>query len=662
MTHGDSQSGHAQSVLRAYHWVDQVGREAWKLRLENSPSKFVWVQDREGKRLGKGDCKPTLYHLPDIGRFPRAIVVEGERDADTINGWLESLGINDIIATCTPNGASDVKSNYLAPIRGKAMVWVTGDNDEAGHQYLERCGRLLQGHVTNVHRLVVPPGCKDWTEWQQNGGTAEDFQRCLDQAVRFVPTATDRQLWEPPAMKEVKDGSSPVDVAEAFLEQTEYLNEDGLFLRWHHSRWYGYDGKAFSPFRAEDLKAEVLAFLQRTPARGKARGSFVGDVLMNLAALCRMTPPDVLLPAQWVSPTECVYQSKSIVVQNGIVDLGELFAGEIEDALLPHTPDFVSTVCLPFEFDREALCPRWEQFLEQVLPDVESRQLLQEIFGYCLTYDTSQQKFFMFEGNGGNGKGVVLRIMTLLLGEKNISSLPLESFSEKHDLVATLGKLVNITSEVGDLDKVGEGLLKQFTGEDLMHFNPKYREPFSAKPTARLILATNVRPPFTDRSDGLWRRLIVLPFPVRISEAERNRHLTEELATELSGIFNWAVWGAWNLHKQGKFIEPASSRMARETFQRETNPARLFLEENYEVRPNGDVGKDELYRLYRHYCDTHGHKPLNANNFSKEVVRVFPSAGVTRPRREGSRSHRYTGIATRARERQDGQDGGILAA
>ena len=137
---------------------------------------------------------------------------------------------------------------------------------------------------------------------------------------------------------------------------------------------------------------------------------------------------------------------------------------------------------------------KWEAFLGQVLPDPESRQLLQEIFGYCLTYDTSQQKFFMFEGNGANGKGVVLRVLTLLLGVKNISSLPLESFSEKHDLVVTCGKLVNLTSEVGDLDKVGEGLLKQFTCEDMMHFNPKYYPPFSTKPTARLIVATNVRP------------------------------------------------------------------------------------------------------------------------------------------------------------------------
>ena len=109
------------------------------------------------------------------------------------------------------------------------------------------------------------------------------------------------------------------------------------------------------------------------------------------------------------------------------------------------------------------------------MPDPDCRLLLREIFGYCLTYDTSLQKFFLFEGVGANGKGVVLRILTILLGEANVSSLPLELFGASHGLESTLGKLANITSELGDMDRVAEGLLKQFTGEDSMYFNPKYR-------------------------------------------------------------------------------------------------------------------------------------------------------------------------------------------
>lgn len=400
-----------------------------------------------------------------------------------------------------------------------------------------------------------------------------------------------------------------------------------------------------------------MAFLQGTSARSKAKNGFVGDVLGNLAGLCRMVPPSVTLPAMWTGG-ECRPQPDTVVVQNGRVDLRRLFEGDTDEVLALHTPSFVSTVCLPFDYDPKAQCPGWRMFLEQVLPDPESQQLLQDIFGYCLTFDTSQQKFFMFEGGGANGKGVVLRVLTLLLGEANVSGLPLESFGATHGLELTLGKLVNLTSEIGDLASVAEGLLKQFTGEDLMTFNPKYRPAFSAKVTARLIMATNVRPPFKDRSEGLWRRLIVLPFSVTIPEAQRNTRLTEQLATELSGIFNWAVEGARSLRQRGHFLEPASSREAREAFQREANAARLFLEERYVTDPNGEIEKQELYREYKAFCDECGYKPLHATNFAREVERLFPAVKEARPRGlSGSRSRTYRGIGLR-RDTED-QEGNM---
>ena len=163
-----------------------------------------------------------------------------------------------------------------------------------------------------------------------------------------------------------------------------------------------------------------------------------------------------------------------------------------------------------------------------------------------------------------------------------------------------------------------------------------------------------------DRSDGLWRRLIMLPFPVTIPEAMRNPHLTEGLSSELSGIFNWAVWGAGDLNKRGRFIEPVSCRDALQTFKRDTNAARLFLEENYEASLVGEVGKDHLYGSYKNHCLVNGHRPLNAPNFFKEVMRVFPTAVESKPRRGGSRSRMYSGFTQKCGERHEG--GGSRAA
>ena len=104
---------------------------------------------------------------------------------------------------------------------------------------------------------------------------------------------------------------------------------------------------------------------------------------------------------------------------------------------------------------------------------------------------------------------MVLRVLRALLGPDNVSSVSLSQLNGRFDLSQTLGKLVNIASEVDNVRQVDEAVLKQFTGEDVMQFERKYRDGFSAMPTAKLIIAANTRPPLRDRSDGLWRRLIV---------------------------------------------------------------------------------------------------------------------------------------------------------
>ena len=368
---------------------------------------------------------------------------------------------------------------------------------------------------------------------------------------------------------------------------------------------------------------------------------FVNEIEHHLAALC-IVPKDVNLPAIQQGQDR-ITETGMVVLRNGLINLGNLRTGQ-DIELQPHSPQVVSRVCLPYDYDAFAQCPQWVTFLEQILPDADSRQLLQQVFGYCLTYDVSQQKFFMFEGFGGNGKGVVTNILTRLLAPENVSALSLHRFGGTHDLIVTVGKLVNIMSELKATDKVAEHILKQFTGGDAITFNPKYQAPFSAKPTAKIILSGNERPGFTDRSNGLWRRLIILPFPVTIAEDERNVNLEEELAAELSGILNWAIVGAKSLYTAGRFLEPMVSVEAHQTFRKEMNPAALFLEEHCTADPQGYVLAKGLYQKYAQFCQDYGYKPLNEGNLSKEVPGVFKGVKKTRRYIGKSRPHVYQGI------------------
>jgi P4 family phage/plasmid primase-like protien len=325
--------------------------------------------------------------------------------------------------------------------------------------------------------------------------------------------------------------------------------------------------------------------------------------------------PDNPGPRNWIS------------FRNGILDVDALLAGA-DQVLRPQTPHWFSQACLPYDFDASANCPRWSAFLDRNLGDDPHKQeLFQQWAGYLLLPDNSQQHLLVMVGEDANGKSVACEVLTAMLGEDNVSSEPLELFADKFRLVNTLGKLANITADVGELDKVAEGMLKAFVVGDPISFERKFKQAFTTRPTARLMLATNNVPAFSDKSDGIWRRMILLPFNVKIPQKERIVGMDKwewwRAAGEVPGILNWALSGLADLRNKGRFTIPGSCQEALDRVRQESNPARRFLTENFKAG-SGEILKTELYKLYREWCGEHGHHSLAEVGFGKEVHRAFP--------------------------------------
>ena len=264
-------------------------------------------------------------------------------------------------------------------------------------------------------------------------------------------------------------------------------------------------------------------------------------------------PDDVTQPA-WLgkAPTDREY----IAVENGLLDVRAVLRGA-SDVLSPHTPEWFTPICLPYAFDPAATCPRWTDFVEwMVKKDAELIQFVQEWFGYCLVLDHSQHVFVVAVGEGANGKSVLLDTLQNLVGRENCSSVPLESFNGRFALSMTIGKLVNVVSEIGDVKTLPEGKLKAFVAGDLMTFDRKHREPLQVNPTARLVFATNKLPKVGDRSEGIWRRFVPLPCEVTVAPRDQDRELSRKMREELPGIFNWGLQGLKRLRDRGRFAVP----------------------------------------------------------------------------------------------------------
>ena len=451
-----------------------------------------------------------------------------------------------------------------------------------------------------------------------------------------------------------RSGDNPRRLAKEFIATYGRDSNGRLSIRyWQNQFWFWRDAH-YTPISLAELKARLNLFIDnqfeknavsyyRQGHGDKLKSVTSGAVRNVVEALAGETSiSDSIDQPAWLGKDDT--QRRFVAVQNGLLDLDKLLAGHA-NALRGHTPEWFSTACLPFEFSAEANCPQWLAFIEQVLEgDKERIALLQEWFGYCLTPNTDQQKFLVLEGEGSNGKSVVCEVLTALLGPENVSQVPLELFGQRFQLTPTLGKLANIASEVGEIDRVAEGTLKAFTSGDRMYFDRKGIPGIEAYPTARLVLATNNRPRFSDRSEGIWRRMLLLPFRITIPYKEQDRQLTAKLREDLPGIFVWAVEGLRRLRENGHFSEPGVCRQALDDYRMESNPARHFLRECYYESADGETSTVKLYEEYRNWCDRNGYKPAAENSFGKEVVRAFPKVHKKRVSRSGKRAYAYMGM------------------
>lgn len=320
--------------------------------------------------------------------------------------------------------------------------------------------------------------------------------------------------------------------------------------------------------------------------------------------------------------------------------------------IIPHDPRWFSPNCLTYPYLPGAACPTWSKFFVRNLEaDQERIDLLQEWFGYCLTTDTSRQKFMMLVGEGKNGKSVLCSVLTAMLGAGNVSAVALEEFAGRFNLLSTLGKLANITAEVGELDKVAEGKLKSFTGGDRMTFDRKGLPLIEATPTAKLTIATNNPPRIADRSSGLWRRLIKFPLRVEIADSERIHGMDKpgwwEAKGELPGILAWALDGLERLNRNDAFTRSKVCDDALSEYQEDNNPVRTFLTEVTDLGDKEDyVICTKLYSGYRTWCAKNGIHALANNNFGKEVFRAYPQCWRAKVSVVGIREWSYFGILT----------------
>ncbi|MBC8868032.1 MAG: DUF3854 domain-containing protein, partial [Planctomycetes bacterium] len=346
-------------------------------------------------------------------------------------------------------------------------------------------------------------------------------------------------------------GDCPENTAAEFLAG-ECTNESGtLTLRLLDGQLYIYEpNSVYREISEDELKLDIVRWLQAN--KSQVTTHLATNVAMNVCAMCEL-PAGTPIPS-WIN-NDSSKNNDWLAFQGGLVQMHTAIQGRPQ--FENHTPAFLTTAKLPFHFMQNAVCPMWERFLAETFDgDPAQVSRLQEWFGAHLDLDLRLEKFAMFVGEGSNGKSVVLRVLAALLGAENIVSIPLDKLGERFQPGRLRGKTANIVSDLEDTDKAAEGLLKMLVSQEEISGEHKNQTPFTFVSKARHTFSTNAFPRFRDRSNGLWRRLLLFVFSNVVPEDRQNIRLADEIVErELPGIFNWALAGAKRMQENGRFSE-----------------------------------------------------------------------------------------------------------
>ncbi len=326
-------------------------------------------------------------------------------------------------------------------------------------------------------------------------------------------------------------------------------------------------------------------------------------------------------PQVCISETDFDTHPMLLNVHNGVVDLKT-------GKLLPANRDLLMSKQCIADYHPDAVSPLWENGIKRIQPDPECRNYLQKLAGYLLTGDTSEQGFYIFWGEGANGKSVFVNTLRTIMAQYAVP-VDFSTFTTKpassirSDLASLVGARFVPTAEGDGNSQIAEGLIKQAAGKDPLTVRNLYSKQFHFDVHFKTVIIANERPKIRTQDHGLWRKLILLPFPVVLDEADYDKYLDVKfLETETAGILNWCVKGCLRWQKEG--LEPPDSiKQAGDQYKQESDVVGSFLAEITSDEAGESVPLKNLYADYRLYCDFYQEDRMGKHEFNRRIAKTY---------------------------------------
>ena len=325
-------------------------------------------------------------------------------------------------------------------------------------------------------------------------------------------------------------------------------------------------------------------------------------------------------------------------VENGTIVVNPRAGDEDPISFRPHDPADLITKLAPVVYDPTARCPRYDRFMSEVQPSPEMQVFIHQWLGYSLTGDTQEQKLCFWYGKGRNGKSTLIDTVGHIAGD-NGETVPIETFLNEGrgrnagqatpDLAILPGVRLLTTSEPEKGSKLAEGFIKLVTGGEPIQARHLNRDYFKFRPAFKLTMSGNYRPQISGTDEGIWRRVLLVPWRVTVAKPEA--HLIETLKGEASGILNRLLDGLRDYLDRG-LVLPFDVVAATQDYRDDSDPLGRFLAAAVERVEGSRIASSRMHAVFIAWAKAMGEREWSPKGLSM----ALKERGFTLLRSDGS--------------------------
>ena len=322
------------------------------------------------------------------------------------------------------------------------------------------------------------------------------------------------------------------------------------------------------------------------------------------------------------------------------------------DGEQPHDPrDLITkiTTCAPGNGEKQLWLDALDLFF---CLDQELIEYVQLVVGMAAIGNVYQEFMIIAYGGGANGKSTfwntIFRVMGDYAGKLSAEALTMNCKRNiKPEMAELKGRRLIISSEMEEGMRLNTATVKQLCSTDEIQAEKKYKAPFHFVPSHTLVLYTNHLPKVGANDDGIWRRLIVIPFNAKITGDSDIKNYADYLYEHAgSFIMSWIIEGAKKAYDMDFKVKiPKVVEDAIEAYREDNDWMGHFLADCCDIDKAATEKSGELYQAYRAYCLQNGEFTRSTTDFYSAIEK----AGFVRKKTR-------SGIMVHGLSLKDGQD------